>query len=83
MEQPKGFTSSGKKDLACKSLYRLNQWPMKYKKFDAFIVENWSSKFTFDHCVFVQKFFDSDFVILSLYVDGMLIVGHDSWCCQI
>ena len=33
---------------------------------------------TFDHCVYVKKFSDSDFIILSLYVDDMLIVGHDT-----
>ena len=31
-----------------------------------------------DHCVFTRKFFDDDFIILLLYVDGMLIIGHDS-----
>ncbi|RDX65548.1 hypothetical protein CR513_55787, partial [Mucuna pruriens] len=31
-------------------------------------------KTTFDHCVFVRKFSDDDFVILLLYVDDMLIV---------
>ena len=31
-----------------------------------------------DHCVFVKKFSDDDFVILLLYVDDMLIVGHDA-----
>ncbi|RDX83005.1 hypothetical protein CR513_36131, partial [Mucuna pruriens] len=32
-------------------------------------------KTTFDHCVFVRKFSDDDFIILLLYVDDMLIVG--------
>jgi hypothetical protein len=35
-------------------------------------------KTTSDHCVFVQKFPDGDFIILLLYVDGMLIVGLNS-----
>ena len=30
-----------------------------------------------DHCVFVKKFSDGNFIILLLYVDDMLIVGHD------
>ena len=34
-------------------------------------------KTTFDHCVFVQKFSDDDFVILLLYVDDILIVGRN------
>jgi hypothetical protein len=35
-------------------------------------------KTTSDHCVFVQKFLDGDFIILLLYVDDMLIVGMNS-----
>ena len=31
-----------------------------------------------DHCVFTRKFSDDDFIILLLYVDDMLIIGHDS-----
>mgnify|MGYP000323617933 FL=1 len=30
-----------------------------------------------DHCVFVKNSDRGDFLILSLYVDDMLIVGHD------
>ena len=30
-----------------------------------------------NHCVFVQKLFDDDFVILLLYVDDILIVGRN------
>ena len=33
---------------------------------------------TSDHCVFTIKFSDDDFFILLLYVDDMLIIGHDS-----
>ena len=31
-----------------------------------------------NHCVFTRKFSDDDFIILLLYVDDMLIIGHDS-----
>lgn len=31
-----------------------------------------------DHCVFVQRFSDDDFIILLLYVDDMLIVGKNT-----
>ena len=31
-----------------------------------------------DHCVLTRKFSDDDFIILLLYVDDMLIIGHDS-----
>ena len=33
---------------------------------------------TFNHWVFTRKFFDDDFIILLLYVDDMLIIGHNS-----
>ena len=31
-----------------------------------------------DHFVFTRKISDDDFIILLLYVDDMLIIGHDS-----
>ena len=34
-------------------------------------------KTTSDHCVFVQKFSDDDFIVLLLYVYDMLIVGQN------
>ena len=30
-----------------------------------------------DHCVFLKKCVSGDFIILLLYVDDMLIIGHD------
>ena len=39
--------------------------------------KNGYKKSVFDHCVFIKRFDDGDFVILLLYVDDMLIVGHD------
>lgn len=30
-----------------------------------------------DHCVFIKRYSNIDFVILLHYVDDMLIVGHD------
>ena len=31
-----------------------------------------------DHCVFVKKFGDNDFIIILFYVDDMLIVGQNA-----
>ena len=45
-------------------------------KFDSFMMSHGYNKTTSDHCV-SRKFFDDDF-ILFLYVDDMLIIGHDS-----
>ncbi|TYK14965.1 retrovirus-related Pol polyprotein from transposon TNT 1-94 [Cucumis melo var. makuwa] len=50
------------------------QW---YKKFELVMGEQGYRKTTSDHCVFVQKFSDDDFVILLLYVDDILIVGRN------
>ncbi|KAG5549867.1 hypothetical protein RHGRI_014986 [Rhododendron griersonianum] len=82
MEQPEGFKEKGKENLVCKlkkSLYGLKQAPRQwYKKFDSFMVDHGYSRTTSDHCVFVKKFPDGNFIILLLYVDDMLIVGQDS-----
>ena len=82
MEQLEGFIIKGKERLVCwlkKSLYGfkqvLSQW---YTKFDSFMIEHGYDRTASDHCVFVKKFFDGEFIILLLYVDDMLIVGHDT-----
>lgn len=81
MEQPEGFTAKGKENLVCrlkKSLYGLKQAPRQwYKKFDFFMVEHGYTRTTSDHCVFIKKFSDGEFIILLLYVDDMLIAGRD------
>ena len=82
MEQPEGFGVKGKENLVCKlkkSLYGLKQAPrLWYKKFDSFMLNHGYNRTNTDHCVFVKKFSDGDFVILLLYVDDMLIVGQDT-----
>ena len=82
MEQPEGFTIKGKEHLVCrlkKSLYGLKQAPRQwYKKFDSFIVEYGYDRIASDHCAFVKKFSNGEFIILSLYVDDMLIVDRDT-----
>ncbi|KAL9257971.1 Retrovirus-related Pol polyprotein from transposon TNT 1-94-like protein [Drosera capensis] len=71
----------GKKDYVCKlkrSLYGLKQAPRQwYKKFKSVICGQGYRKTISDHCVFVNKFSDGNFIILLLYVDDMLIVGKD------
>ena len=51
------------------------QW---YKKFDSFMTDNGYLRTTSDHCVFVKKYPDGNFIILLLYVDDILIVGQDT-----
>jgi hypothetical protein len=82
MEQPEGFSAKGKEHLVCrlkKSLYGLKQAPrLWYKKFNSFMIDHGYDRTTLDHCVFVKKFSDEEFIILLLYVDDMLIVGRDT-----
>ena len=62
-----------------KSLYGLKQAPRQwYKKFDSFMMSHGYNRTSSNHCVFTKKFSDDDFIILLLYVDDMLIIGHDS-----
>ena len=79
MQQLEGFKVKRKEDYVFrlkKSLYGLKQAPRQwYKKFESVMGEQGYKKTTSDHCVFVQKFSDYDFIVLLLYVDDMLIVG--------
>ena len=62
-----------------KSLYGLEQAPRQWHKmFDSFMMSHGHNRTTSDHCVLIRKFSDADFIILLLYVDDMLIIGHDS-----
>ena len=62
-----------------KSLYGLKKAPRQwYKKFESVMEEQVYKKTSSDHCMFVQKFSDNDFIILFLYVDDMLIVGKNT-----
>jgi len=80
MEHLEGSKVKDKENLVCKlrkSLYGLKQTPRQwYKKFETFMDEQGYSKMTEDNCVFIKRF-DSDFIILLLYVDDMLVIGKD------
>jgi len=82
IKQPDGFLVEGKEDHVWrlrKSLYGLKQAPRQwYKKFGFVMCDQGYKKTTFDHCVFVKKISNNDFIILLLYVDDMLIVGKDT-----
>ena len=81
MKQREGFHVEGKEEYVCrlrKSLYGLKQALRKwYKKFESVMCEQGYKKTTSDHCVFIKKLSDDNFIILLLYVDDMLIVGKD------
>ena len=82
MVQPEGFVTKGKEDHVCKlkkSLYGLKQAPRQwYMKFESVMGEQGYLKTNSDHCVFVQRFSDDDFIYLLLYVDDILIVGRNT-----
>lgn len=81
MEQQEGFIEKGKEGLVCrlkKSLYGLKHAPRQwYKKFDSFMLEHGFQRLEADHCVYIKRYDQGKYIILLLYVDDMLIVGHD------
>jgi len=52
--------------------------PRWYMEFYSFVEKHGYGKITANHCVLAKNFSDGDFIILLLYVDDMLIVGHDT-----
>ncbi|KAG9446519.1 hypothetical protein H6P81_012647 [Aristolochia fimbriata] len=79
MRQPASFEVIGKESRVCKlkrSLYglkqALRQW---YLKFDRFMLDIGFARSNADHCVYLQRFNDGDYIILTLYVDDMLVAG--------
>ncbi|KAK3012946.1 hypothetical protein RJ639_008868 [Escallonia herrerae] len=77
MQQPEGFIEPGKKDYVCKlkrSLYGLKQSPRQwYKRFDTFMVTHGYSCCEYDCCVYYRVLDDGSLLLLTLYVDDMLI----------
>jgi len=61
-----------------KSLYGLKQalryW---YKRFDSFIISLGYNKLNVDPCAYFKRFDESDYTILLLYVDNMLVAGFN------
>jgi len=47
------------------------------------MVDHGYDKTISDHCVFMKRFSDGNFIILLLYVDDILIVDHDAKKIQI
>jgi hypothetical protein len=78
MLQPEGLTITDKKNKVCKlrkSLYGLKQAPKQWHdKFDQVILSDGFSSVSVDKCVYT-KTSDNEYVIISLYVDDMLIFG--------
>lgn len=78
MKHPEGFIVKGKEEMVCKlkkSLYGLKQARRQwYKKFDNFMHRGGYSRCNADHCCYFKRC-SSDYIILLLYVDDMLVSG--------
>jgi hypothetical protein len=81
MQQPQGYEVKAKEKLVCrlkKSLYGLKQAPRQwYLKFDSFMAEQGYSRCHSDHCIYFKRLDDGSYIILSLYVDDMLVAGSN------
>ena len=79
MEEPYDFEEKGNNHLLCKLKNTLFEPSTKamYTKFDSFIVsQNYIMTIGY-HCQYVKYFSKGNFILFLLYVDDMLIVGHD------
>lgn len=78
MRQPEGFIKDGKVNLVCKlnrSIYGLKQASRQwYLKFDQVVQANGFTENQVDECIYL-KVCGSQFIILVLYVDGILLVS--------
>lgn len=78
MVQPEGCVISGKENKVCKlikSLYGLKQAPKQWhEKFDQILLSDGFSSVEVDKCVYT-KVINDDYVIITLYVDDLLIFG--------
>jgi len=80
MTQAEGCELPGQENKECrlkKSLYGLKQAPKQwYEKFDSSLVQNDFVVNLSDSCVYSKKI-KSEYVLICLYVDDMLILGTD------
>ena len=61
-----------------KSLYRLKQATRQwYLKFDSFMSEHGYTRCHSNHCVYLKKHNDGNYIIFLLYLDDMLVVGSN------
>jgi hypothetical protein len=78
MSQPEGCVVSGQENKVCKllkSLYGLKQAPKQWhEKFNQVLISDGFSSIEVDKCVYT-KCVNNECVIISLYVDDMLIFG--------
>ena len=80
MEQPENFVQKGQEQKVCKlkrSIYGLKQSSRQwYLRFHDVVISYGFQMTEEDHCVYVKRSKDR-FVILSLYVDDILLASND------
>lgn len=80
MDQPEGFVEPGQESKVCKltkSLYGLKQAPKQWhEKFDSCMIENGFKTNECDKCIY-YKSCEKSHVIVSLYVDDLLLFGSN------
>ena len=80
IDQPKGFVEPKQESKVCKlnkSLYDLTQTPKQWhEKFDSCMIENDYKSNECNKCIY-SKSWNNLHVIISLYVDDMLIFCSD------
>ena len=79
MVQPERFIEKVKEKLIYKlkkSSYGLKQAPNQWHhKFASLMVDQGYTGAASNHCVYVKKFDNGDFIVMLNYVDDMLIIG--------
>ena len=80
MDQPTGFVKEGNEHKVCKllkSIYGLKQSSRQwYFRFQEVVLSNGFTMIDEDNCVYTKRS-KGKFVIMSLYVDDILIAGND------
>ena len=80
MDQPIGFMTKGQEHKVCKlkrSIYGLKQSSRQwYLRFHQAVLSNGFTMVEEDHCVCIKRSKGS-FIILSLYVDDILLASND------
>ena len=79
MHQPLGFKTKGQERKVCKlkrSIYGLKQASRQWNiKFHQAILKDGFTMMEEDHCVYLKRS-NNSFIIISLYVDDILIAGN-------
>lgn len=81
VEQPKGYEVEGaerKVYKLLKALYGLKQAPRAwFSKIESFFINEGFERCLSDHTLFTKKSKDGDILIISLYVDDLIVTGNN------